>query len=122
MIVPILGTQYIYVILRCLSASHGAEDGIEIKVYDCLNRTNLSHEGAIKFVCTSPDNFHIGPADAYYPYLVRRPPGISLYELRNRFTTKILLEKTLELALIYILLAQICKKRILCLELMITLF
>ena len=57
------------------------------------------------FVRTVLDNFQISLADAYYLYLVYKPLGISLYNLRNQFAAKILPKKILKLTLHYILLA-----------------
>lgn len=98
-----MGRQYIYVILEVFERQ-SAEGGREIEVNGRLNRTSSSHEDAM-FVRTALDNFQIGPADAYYRCLVHKPLGISLCELRNRCTAKILPEEILKLALIYVLLA-----------------
>lgn len=68
----------------------------EIEAYDRLNKANSTHAGAM-LVRTALDNFQIGLADAHYPCLVQKPLGISLYDLRNRFAAKVLLEKNTQI-------------------------
>lgn len=56
-------------------------------------------------VRTALDSFQIGSPDGLYQCLIHPPLGISLFNLRNQLTAKVLPENILKLALMHILLA-----------------
>lgn len=81
-----------------------AEGKREVEAYERLNACRASHAGAM-FVRTALDSFQIGPVGGLYQFLVHRPLGISLYDLRTQFTAKLLPEKLLKMTLLHVLLA-----------------
>lgn len=81
-----------------------AEGKREIAIYDRINAVKTSHAGAM-LVRTALDTFQIDDAKGSYRVIVHQPLGIRLYDLRHRFTDKILPEKAVKLTLMHLLLA-----------------
>ncbi|KAJ5682377.1 protein kinase [Penicillium macrosclerotiorum] len=85
------------------SSSHGRR---EREVYKYLRNVKSRHTGFV-LVRRAIDDFQISSADNTYSYqcLVHPPLAMSLCELRNRVTEKVLPEDLLKPTLIHILLA-----------------
>jgi hypothetical protein len=81
-----------------------AEGKREVEVYNRLNASSTSHDGAM-FIRTALDSFQVGSAEGLYQCLVHQPLGISLNDLRNQFAAKVLPEKLVKLTLLHLLLA-----------------
>ncbi|CRL22603.1 Serine/threonine-protein kinase DCLK [Penicillium camemberti] len=96
-------TQHKYLTLKVLRRD-SAEGKREIAIYDRINAVKTSHAGAM-LVRTALDTFQIDDAKGSYQVIVHQPLGIRLYDLRHRFTDKILPEKAVKLTLMHLLLA-----------------
>ncbi|KGO67791.1 hypothetical protein PITC_048770 [Penicillium italicum] len=96
-------TQHKYLTLKVFGRD-SAEGKREMAIYDRINAVKTSHAGAM-LVRTALDTFQIDDAKGSYQVIVHLPLGIRLYDLRHRFTDKILPEKAVKLILMHLLLA-----------------
>ncbi|CAG8233561.1 unnamed protein product [Penicillium salamii] len=81
-----------------------AEGEREMANYHRINTVKSSHAGAM-LVRTALDNFQIEDTRGSYQVIIHRPLGVRLYDLRHRFTERILPEKAVKMVLAHLLLA-----------------